>query len=136
MPPLKFIIDAKELKGAEISLDFASVGATINLMLAAVKATGKTIIYNAAKEPEIVNVASFLNNMGAKIHGAGTSTITIVGVSKLKKAIAEVIPDRIEAGTYLIAGALIGENLTIANIIPEHLSSLLGKFREKIITLL
>lgn len=126
----KFIIDAKFLKGTEIALDFPSVGATINIMLAAVKAKGKTIIYNAAKEPEIVNVASFLINMGAKIQGAGTSTITIVGVPKLKSAVIEVIPDRIEAGTYIIAGALIGENLKIDNIIPEHLSSLLVKLKE------
>ena len=126
----KFIIDAKELKGTEIALDFASVGATINLMLASVKAEGETIIYNAAKEPEIVNVASFLNNMGAKIRGAGTSTIKITGVEKLGRAMVDVIPDRIEAGTYLIAGALLGDNLTIANIIPEHLSSLLVKLKE------
>ncbi len=126
----KFIIDAQELKGTEIALDFASVGATINLMLAAVKADGETIIYNAAKEPEIVNVASFLNNMGAKVRGAGTSTIKISGVKKLGKAMVDVIPDRIEAGTYIIAGALLGENLTISNIIPEHLSSLLVKLKE------
>lgn len=126
----KFIIDAKELNGANICLDFASVGATINLMLAAVKAKGKTIIENAAKEPEIVNVASFLNNMGAKINGAGTSTITIIGVEKLGKAIVDVIPDRIEAGTYIIAGALLGENLRITNIIPKHLTSLLVKLKE------
>ena len=126
----KFIIDAKELIGTEIALDFASVGATINLMLAAVKAEGQTIIYNAAKEPEIVNVASFLNNMGAKIRGAGTSTIKIIGVKKLGRAIVDVIPDRIEAGTYIIAGALLGNNLTISNIIPEHLSSLLVKLKE------
>ncbi len=126
----KFIIDAKELKGAEIALDFPSVGATINLMLASVKAEGQTTIYNAAKEPEIVNVASFLSNMGANIRGAGTSTIKITGVKKLGRAMVDVIPDRIEAGTYLIAGALLGENLTISNIIPEHLSSILGKLRE------
>lgn len=126
----KFIIDAKELKGAEIALNFASVGATINLMLAAVKAEGKTTIYNAAKEPEIVNVASFLNNMGAHIRGAGTSTIHITGVKKLGSAMIDVIPDRIEAGTYLIAGALLGENLKISNIIPEHLASLLVKLKE------
>ena len=126
----KFIIDAKELKGAEIALNFASVGATINLMLASVKAEGKTTIYNAAKEPEIVNVASFLNNMGANIQGAGTSTIKITGVKKLGHAIVDVIPDRIEAGTYIIAGALIGDNLKISNIIPEHLASLLVKLKE------
>ncbi len=126
----KFIIDAKELKGTEIALNFASVGATINLMLAAVKAEGTTTIYNAAKEPEIVNVASFLNNMGAHIRGAGTSTIQIKGVKKLGSAIVDVIPDRIEAGTYLIAGALLGDHLKIANIIPEHLASLLVKLKE------
>lgn len=126
----KFIIDAKELKGSEIALNFASVGATINLMLAAVKAEGETVIYNAAKEPEIVNVASFLNNMGAQIRGAGTSTIRITGVKKLGRAIVDVIPDRIEAGTYIIAGALLGDNLKISNIIPEHLSSLLVKLKD------
>lgn len=126
----KFIIDAKELKGTDIALNFASVGATINLMLAAIKAEGETTIYNAAKEPEIVNVASFLNNMGAHIRGAGTSTIKIRGVKKLGRAMVDVIPDRIEAGTYIIAGALLGENLKIANIIPEHLASLLVKLKE------
>lgn len=126
----KFIIDAKELKGANISLNFPSVGATINLMLASVKANGITYINNAAKEPEIVNVASFLNNMGAKISGAGTSLIKIEGVEHLGKAIIEVIPDRIEAGTYIIAGALLGDNLHITDIIPEHLTSLLDKLKE------
>lgn len=130
MDGAKFIIDAKELKGNKICLDFASVGATINLMLAAVKAEGETVIYNAAKEPEIVNVASFLNNMGANIVGAGTSTIKIKGVNKLKSAVVEVIPDRIEAGTYIIAGALIGKNLKIVDIIPEHLRALLVKLKE------
>lgn len=100
----KYIIEAKKLKGARIYLDFASVGATINIMLAAVKAEGTTYISNAAKEPEIVNIATLLNNMGAKITGAGTSEIKIVGVKKLHKAVIDVIPDRIEAGTYIIAG--------------------------------
>ena len=126
----KYIIDAPELKGSKIYLDFASVGATINIMLAAVKAKGKTIIYNAAKEPEIANIATFLNNMGAKITGAGTSKITIEGVDYLHKGIIEVIPDRIEAATYIIAGALVGNNLTINGIIPEHLESLLSKLNE------
>lgn len=126
----KYIIDAEELTGAKIYLDFASVGATINIMLAAVKAKGTTIINNAAKEPEIVNVATFLNNMGAKIKGAGTSKITIEGVNYLHKAMIEVIPDRIEAGTYIIMGALLGKNLVISNIIPEHLTSLLAKLEE------
>lgn len=126
----KFIIRAEELKGATIYLDMPSVGATINTMLAAVKASGETIIRNAAKEPEIVNVATFLNNMGAKISGAGTSEIRIKGVSKLGKGFTEVIPDRIEAGTYVIAGALIGKDLEIVNIIPEHIESLLFKLTE------
>lgn len=126
----KFIIEADELRGARIYLDIASVGATINIMYAAVKATGTTIIENAAKEPEIVNVATFLNNMGAKIVGAGTSTITIRGVEKLGKAFTEVIPDRIEAGTYIIAGALLGKNLKIDNVIPSHVESLTSKLQE------
>ncbi len=126
----KYIVEAEELKGANIYLDFASVGATINIMLAAVKAKGVTIIDNAAKEPEIVNVATFLNNMGAKITGAGTSTIKIEGVEKLHGCFHEVIPDRIEAGTYIIIGALCGNRLKIDNIIPEHIASLLLKLQE------
>lgn len=126
----KYIIEAKKLKGARIYLDFASVGATINIMLAAVKAEGTTYISNAAKEPEIVNIATLLNNMGAKITGAGTSEIKIVGVKKLHKAVIDVIPDRIEAGTYIIAGALIGKNLKISGIIEEHLEALLSKLKE------
>lgn len=126
----KYIVEAEELKGANIYLDFASVGATINIMLAAVKAKGTTIIDNAAKEPEIVNVATFLNNMGAKITGAGTSTIKIEGVETLHGCFHEVIPDRIEAGTYIIIGALCGNNLKIDNIIPEHIDSLLSKLQE------
>lgn len=126
----KFIITAKELVGNEVSLDMPSVGATINTILAAVKAKGTTTILNAAKEPEIVNVATFLNNMGAKISGAGTSEITIKGVSKLGDGFAEVIPDRIEAGTYVIAGALIGNKLKIENIIPDHIESLTSKLKE------
>lgn len=126
----RYIVDAKELKGANIYLDFASVGATINIMLAAVKAKGTTVIDNAAKEPEIVNVATFLNNMGAKISGAGTSTIKIVGVDKLNGCFHEVIPDRIEAGTYTIIGALVGNYLKIDNIIPEHIEALTSKLLE------
>lgn len=126
----KYIIDAEELKGAKIYLDIASVGATINIMLASVYAKGETVIDNAAKEPEIVNVATFLNSMGAKISGAGTSTIRIKGVNSLKGGFTEVIPDRIEAGTYILAGALCGDNLKIDNIIPEHIESLTSKLRE------
>ena len=126
----KYTVVADELKGANIYLDIASVGATINIMLAAVKAKGKTVIDNAAKEPEIVNVATFLNNMGARITGAGTSTIKITGVEHLHGCFNEVIPDRIEAGTYIIMGALCGKNLKIENIIPEHLDSVLSKLVE------
>ena len=125
-----YILDAKELKGANIYLDIASVGATINIMLAAVRAKGTTIIDNAAKEPEIVNIATFLNNMGARITGAGTSRIKIVGVDKLSGCFHEVIPDRIEAGTYTIIAALIGESVKIDNIIPEHLEALTSKLVE------
>lgn len=123
-------IEAKELKGAKIYLDIASVGATINIMLAATKAKGKTIIDNAAKEPEIVNVATLLNSMGARITGAGTSTITIIGVEELHGCFHEVIPDRIEAGTYIIAGALCGENLRVENIIPKHIEALTSKLTD------
>lgn len=126
----KFIISAEELKGGHVYLDMPSVGATINTMLVAVKAKGLTIIENAAKEPEIVNVATFLNNMGAKITGAGTSEIRIRGVEKLHGCFTEVIPDRIETGTYIIAGALLGEDLKIENIIPDHVEALTLKLKE------
>ncbi len=126
----KYTITAEELIGTDISLDMPSVGATINAMLVSTKAKGITKIYNAAKEPEIVSVATFLNNMGAKIKGAGTSTIIIEGVNTLNGAFTEVIPDRIEAGTYIIAGALLGDNLKISNIIPKHVESLTEKLKE------
>ncbi len=126
----KYTIFADELKGGRVYLDMPSVGATVNTILTAVKASGKTIIENAAKEPEIVNIATFLNNMGAKISGAGTSKITIEGVSYLHKATIETIPDRIEAGTYIIAGALAGNNLKVDNIIPEHIDALVNKLKE------
>lgn len=126
----KFIISASKLTGNHVYLDMPSVGATINTMLVAVKAEGITIIENAAKEPEIVNVATFLNNMGAKITGAGTSEIKITGVSKLTGCFSEVIPDRIETGTYMIAGALLGENLKVENIIPDHVEALTLKLKE------
>ena len=126
----KYTITAEELNGAHIYLDMPSVGATVNTLLASVKAKGKTIIENAAKEPEIVSVATFLNTMGAKITGAGTSQIKIIGVEHLSGCFTEVIPDRIEAGTYLLAGALIGENLTITNMIPSHIESLTSKLIE------
>ena len=126
----KFTISAEKLVGSKIYLDMPSVGATVNIILSAVKAEGQTIIENAAREPEIVNVATFLNNMGAKITGAGTSTIKILGVEYLGSGYTEVIPDRIEAGTYIIAGALIGNKLKVNNIIPEHVNSLLDKLKE------
>ena len=126
----KYKIEADKLIGNDIYLDCASVGATMNAMLASVKAVGKTVIHNAAKEPEIVNVATLLNNMGADIEGAGTSEIIITGVEKLGKAYIEVIPDRIEAGTYIILGALLGNSLTIENIIPNHIEALLSKLKE------
>ena len=99
-------------------------------MIEATKAEGTTTIENAAREPEIVNVATFLNNMGAKIVGAGTSVIKIKGVDKLTKGFTEIIPDRIEAGTYTIMGSLLGDNLKITNIIPEHLEALTSKLKE------
>lgn len=125
-----YIMKTDELKGNEFYFDFPSVGATINIMLAAILAKGKTVIYNAAKEPEIANVASFLNSMGAKVFGAGTSTIEIIGVKELHDGFVEVIPDRIEAGTYIMIGALIGNNLKIENIVEKHLESLLYKLKE------
>lgn len=125
-----FVITADNLRGAKINLDFASVGATINIMLAAVKAEGTTIISNAAKEPHIVNVATFLNNMGAKISGAGTSEIKIVGVNHLHSCFHEVVPDYIEAGTYMILASIIGKQVTISNIIPDHLESLISKLED------
>lgn len=125
-----FHIEAKELRGNKIYLDVPSVGATINIMLAAVKARGITTIENAAMEPEIVNVATFLVSMGAKISGAGTSIIKIKGVRKLHSSFHEVIPDRIEAGTYLVIASLLGENLTISKVIPSHIESLTSKLIE------
>ncbi len=125
-----FIITADKLIGTKINLDFASVGATINLMLAAAKAEGTTIISNAAKEPHIVNVATFLNNMGAKISGAGTSEIKIVGVSKLHSCFHEVVPDYIETGTYMILASALGDAITIENIIPDHVESLISKLED------
>ncbi len=126
----KIVVKAKKLVGSEIYLDMASVGATINIMLSSCLASGVTIIHNAAKEPEIVNVSTFLNNMGAKIKGAGTSDIVITGVKELGGCYTEVIPDRIEAGTYIIAGALAGNKLRIQNLIPEHIESFLSKLIE------
>ncbi|MFD1064516.1 UDP-N-acetylglucosamine 1-carboxyvinyltransferase [Oceanobacillus locisalsi] len=121
---------ANELRGARIYLDVVSVGATINIMLAAVKAKGQTIIENAAKEPEIIDVATLLTNMGAKIKGVGTDVIRIDGVSSLHGCTHTIIPDRIEAGTYAIAAAAMGKEVVIDNVIPQHMESLIAKLRE------
>ncbi|GIN69763.1 UDP-N-acetylglucosamine 1-carboxyvinyltransferase 2 [Bacillus sp. J14TS2] len=121
---------ADELRGSRIYLDVVSVGATINIMLAAVKAKGRTIIENAAKEPEIIDVATLLTNMGAKIKGAGTDVIRIDGVETLNGCRHTIIPDRIEAGTYMILASAVGEGVLIDNVIPHHLESLTAKLRE------
>jgi UDP-N-acetylglucosamine 1-carboxyvinyltransferase len=121
---------ADELRGARIYLDVVSVGATINIMLAAVRAKGKTIIENAAKEPEIIDVATLLSNMGAKIKGAGTDVIRIEGVDELHGCRHTIIPDRIEAGTFMILGAAVGKGVLIDNVIPLHMESLIAKLRE------
>ena len=121
---------ADELRGARIYLDVVSVGATINIMLAAVRAKGRTIIENAAKEPEIIDVATLLTNMGAKIKGAGTDVIRIDGAESLHGCRHTIIPDRIEAGTFMIMGATVGQGMLIDNVIPQHLESLTAKLRE------
>lgn len=126
----KYILKADKLIGTDIYLRFQSVGATINLMFASVLAEGKTVIHNAAKEAEIENIADFLISMGAKIEGAGTDEITIYGVEKLHGGNITVLPDRIEAGTYIILGALVGKNLCIKNIIPKHLEALTSKLKD------
>ncbi|APZ49865.1 UDP-N-acetylglucosamine 1-carboxyvinyltransferase [Jeotgalibaca sp. PTS2502] len=118
------------LVGDRIYLDVVSIGATINTILAAVKAKGKTIIENAAKEPEIIDVCTLLNNMGAKIRGAGTDVIRIEGVSRLSGCRHTVIPDRIEAGTYLAAAAAMGERVHVKNVIVEHIEGLVAKMEE------
>ncbi len=118
-----YIIEAQELKGAVIDLPFPSVGATVNILLASVMASGKTIINNAASEPEIGNLIDFLISMGAKIKGKDTNKLEIVGVSKLSGGKVRVIPDRIEAGTYILAGVMNGDNLEICDVEPNHLTS-------------
>lgn len=118
------------LKGARIALDVVSVGATINLMLAAVKAEGLTVIERAAREPHIVDLANFLNSMGADVRGAGTDVIKIRGVSQMHGATYSIIPDQIEAGTYMIAAAATGGDVTINNIIPKHMESVSRKLVE------
>ncbi|QFF97920.1 UDP-N-acetylglucosamine 1-carboxyvinyltransferase [Psychrobacillus glaciei] len=121
---------ADELVGSKIYLDVVSVGATINIMLAAVLAKGRTIIENAAKEPEIIDVATLLSNMGANIKGAGTNVIRIDGVNELHGTKHTIIPDRIEAGTFMIMAAVAGDGITIDNVIPFHVEALTAKLRE------
>ena len=123
------LAEAKRLQGTEIKFDFPSVGATGNIAMAAVTAEGITTIKNAAREPEIVQLCEYLNDMGACISGIGTTQLTIEGVDSLHAADVDVIPDRIEAGTFLTAGAILGE-ITLEEIIPEHLDSVLIKLRE------
>jgi UDP-N-acetylglucosamine 1-carboxyvinyltransferase len=121
---------AGRLKGARLNLDTVTVTGTENLMMAATLADGETIIENAAREPEVVDLANFLIAMGAKIQGAGTDKITIQGVEKLRATSYEVQPDRIEAGTYLVAGAITSGLVRVKNVNPEHLDAVIGKLRE------
>ncbi|HHV64756.1 MAG TPA: UDP-N-acetylglucosamine 1-carboxyvinyltransferase [Peptococcaceae bacterium] len=121
---------AEKLRGGDIYLDIPSVGATENLMMAAVLAEGTTIIRNAAREPEIVDLQNLLNKMGAKVRGAGTHVIRIDGVSKLHGAEHIVIPDRIEAGTHMLAAVMTGGDITVENVVPEHISPVIAKLRQ------
>lgn len=123
------VVDGR-LQGARIYLDFPSVGATENIMMAAVLAEGTTIIENAAEEPEIVDLANFLNSLGANVRGAGTNVIKIEGVQRLGGSDYTVIPDRIEAGTYLVAGAISGGNILLKNVISDHIKPVIAKLRE------
>ena len=123
-------IKAKRLVGSNVYMDISSVGATINVLLAAVKAEGTTIIENAAKEPHIVDLANFLNSMGANIMGAGTDSIRVKGVKHLGGTTYSIIPDQIEAGTYMVASAITGGNVLVKNVIPRHLESIIAKLDE------
>lgn len=123
-------LSGENLSGAKIFFDVVSVGATINVMLAATMAKGRTILENVAREPEVVDVATLLNKMGANIRGAGTETIRIEGVESLHGTSHTIIPDRIEAGSYISVGALVGKDFKVKNIIPEHLESLFSKLEE------
>ena len=124
------VADAKQLKGTHIYLDKVSVGATINIMMAAAMAEGKTTLENAAKEPHVVDAANFLNSMGANIRGAGTDVIRIVGVEKLHKTEYSIIPDQIEAGTFMLAAAATKGDITVKNVIPKHLEAISAKLLE------
>lgn len=121
---------SKNPRGSNVYLDFPSVGATENIMMMAVKTPGHTIIENAAKEPEIVDLANFLNSMGAKIRGAGTDVIKIEGVTELKPVRYAIIPDRIEAGTFMVAGAISGGEIVVENVIPTHIYPVIAKLQE------
>lgn len=123
-------VEAESLVGNTVYMDVVSVGATINIILAATKAEGLTIIENAAKEPHIVDLANFLNSMGADIYGAGTDCIKIHGVKRLRGTTYSIIPDQIEAGTYMVAAAITGGDVLIKNIIPKHLESISAKLQE------
>ncbi len=129
-------VSAKTLHGAHIYLDFASVGATMNIILAAVKAKGLTVIENAAREPHIVDLANFLNAMGANITGAGTSIIKIRGVEHLKGITYSIIPDQIEAGTFMVAAAATGGDILLKNVTPKHLESITAKLMEMGVTVI
>ncbi len=123
-------VSAEQLVGAHIYLDVVSVGATMNIMLAAVKAQGMTVLENAAKEPHVVDLANFLNSMGADIRGAGTDVIKIRGVQHLHGTTYSIIPDQIEAGTYMVAAAATNGDVLVKNVIPKHLESISAKLRE------
>lgn len=127
---MRLATNGQRIQGAHIFMDVVSVGATINTILAAVKAEGRTVIENAAREPEIIDVATLLNNMGAHIRGAGTDIITIDGVDSLHGTRHQVIPDRIEAGTYIALAAAVGEGIRIDNVLYEHLESFIAKLEE------
>ncbi len=128
-------MEALKLRGSKIYLDVVSVGATINIMLAAVQAEGKTVIVNCAKEPEIVDVANFLNSMGGSVRGAGTDVIRVQGVEVLRGTTHSIIPDRIEAGTYMLAAAVSGGEVLLEDVIPKHLESIIAKLKEAGVTL-
>ncbi len=124
------LAEAKRLRGTRIYLDYPSVGATENIMMAATLAQGQTLIENAAEEPEVVDLANYLNSMGARVLGAGTKVIKVTGVKELGGTTYSVIPDRIEAGTYMVAAAITRGDLLLENVIIEHLKPIIAKFRE------
>ncbi|WP_407944346.1 UDP-N-acetylglucosamine 1-carboxyvinyltransferase [Ornithinibacillus californiensis] len=125
-----YVVEAKELRGTRIYFDTITSGATMNAMLAAAKAKGETVLFNAARDPEVIDTAILLNKMGAKISGAGTNTIRITGVANLKGCKHRVIPDRLIAGSFLIAAGVAGGSVTVKDVIPEHLGSCIAKLRE------